>query len=508
MKESGRPTSGGTGEGAAFRGVNYWARIVGREELPVLRSTVMTIARLFSQTGTSSSAMADAVARDPFMTARLVRMANSAYYNPGLKKVSAVHRAVVVVGFDAVRHLCVSARFVEETYGGERLEEILRRIVSSYKQALMAQWLGESLRDAAPEELYTAGLLLDMGFLGLLGAVSAETVTAFREKAARRPLREWPSVERELFGLESRRLTVRLADEWTLGELVKRAAQDREDPDLRIQCVRMGAALIAASARGRDSEEEAEALQEASDRLKISESALVRMLETAEKRAHDFSQELGLTPETPPEARERLMRKEDQSARHGAPAEPPLPDLFLVEDVPLKTADTVRQWELVDDILAYLVDERRGHIQGLLERAVRGLMEGAGLDRVIYLRLTPDGKCLEVKSLHGTIDPRWHGLLIPARGYPNAFAQVLEESPWLWIHEKSQPSTKALITPEVLPFFPSRELFVGRLGLPSKPVGVLAGGRLSGHPPLDEEAFRIFRRLCTLTSLGVALLRP
>ncbi len=176
MKESGKPMSPGMGEGTAIRGVNYWVRIAGREELPVLRPTVMTIARIFSQVAASSSAMADAVARDPFMTARLVRMANSAYYNPGLKKVSAVPRAVVVVGFDAVRHLCVSARFVEETYGGERLQEILHRVVLSYKQALVAQWMGETLRDAVPEELYSAGLLLDLGLLSLLCVVPPETV--------------------------------------------------------------------------------------------------------------------------------------------------------------------------------------------------------------------------------------------------------------------------------------------------------------------------------------------
>lgn len=507
MKESGKPTTSATGEGAAFRGVNYWARVIGREELPALRPTVMTIARIFSQAGASSSAMADAVARDPFMTARLLRMANSAYYNPGVKKVNAVHRAVVVVGFDAVRHLCVSARFVEETYGGERLEEILRRMVFSYKQALMAQWLGETLRDAAPEELHTAGLLLDMGLLGLLGVVPPETVSAFREKAAQSPARELASVEREVFGIESRRLTVKLAEEWTLGDLLKRAAQDREDADPRIQCVRLGAALVTASARGPDSEERAGVLQAASDRLKISEAAILRMLEAAERRARDFSQELGLPPETPPEARQRPMGKEDAPGPKETPAEPPLPELFLAKGFPARTADPVRQWHLLDDILAYLMDEKRGHTQGLLERAVDALMEGAGLDRVLFLKLTPDGKFLEVKNLYGAFDPRWKGLLIPARSYPNALAQVLEDPPWLWVHEKSPPSVKALVTPEVLQFFPDREFMVGRVGMQPNPLGVLVGARLSGKAPLDEETFRIFRRLCALTSLGVAVLR-
>lgn len=507
MKESGKAANTGIAEGSAFRGVNYWVRIVGREELPVLRPTVMTIARIFSQVGASSSAMADAVARDPFMTARLVRMANSAYYNPGLKKVSAVPRAVVVVGFDAVRHLCVSARFVEETYGGERLQEILRRIILSYKQALVTQWMGETLRDAAPEELYTAGLLLDLGLLSLLCAVPPETLKAFREKTARCPTHDLPLVEREVFGIEARRLTVRLTEEWTLGELVKRAAQEREDPDLRIQCVRMGAALTLAWARGRDAEEKAAALEVASERLKIPEPTLIRLLDTAEKRARDFSMELPLEPERPPETQQPPGPKGDESTPVEHPGEPEVGELFLLKDILSNPADAERQLELLDDILAYLVEEKRGHTHGLLERAARGLMEGAALDRVVYLKLTPDGKFLEVKGLYGDVDARFQGLLVAVSAYPNAFAHVLEGPPWLWIHEKSPPSAKALMTPEVLQFFPSREIFVGRVGLPPKAVGVLAGGRLPAQGRLDDKAFQAFRRLCDLTTLGMALLR-
>lgn len=508
MKESGKTTSPGMGDGPPIRGVNYWARSVGREELPVLRPTVMAIARIFSQSGASSSAMAEAVARDPFMAVRLIRMANSAYYNPGLKKVSAIPRAVVVVGFDAVRHLCVSARFVEETYGGEKLEEILRRVVLSYQQALLAQWMGETLRDPAPEELYAAGLLLDMGLLGLLCVVPPEAVATFREKTARCPVHEQPSVEKEVFGIESRRLTVRLAEEWTLGDLVKRAAQERDDPDVRIQCVRTGAALTAVSARGRDATHRAEAIKAVSDRLKISETVLARLLEAAEKRARDLAEGLPVERDTPPEAEERPAPKGDASALKEPPAEAVIPELSAAIDMPSRPADPVRHLELLDDILAYLLDEKRGHIHGLMERALRGLMEGAGLDRLVFLRLTPEGTFLEVKELHGAFDARLRGLLIPVGSYANAFAHVLHGPPWLWVHEKSPPSVKILVTPEVLQFFPFREFFVGRVGLPAKAVGVLAGDRRSDRHPLDEEAFRAFRRFCALTSVGAGLLRP
>ncbi len=261
-------------------------------------------------------------------------------------------------------------------------------------------------------------------------------------------------------------------------------------------------------ALGRDAEEKAAALGAASERLKIAEPAPVRLLEAAEKRAREFSLELPLEPVRRPETQEPPGPKGDESVPAGHPGERELGELFVLKDVLAKPADAERQLELLDHILAYLVEEKRGHTHGLLERAARGLMEGAGLDRVVYLRLTPDGKFLEVKGLYGDVDARFQGLLIAVSPYPNAFAHVLEGPPWLWIHEKSPPSEKALITPEVLQFFPSREIFVGRVGLSPKILGVLAGGRQSGQDLLDDKAFQAFRRVCDLTALGMALLRP
>ncbi len=507
MKESekGTPVSGA--EMSGFRGANYWARQVGREELPVLRPTVMAIARVFTQTGTSSSAMAEAVSRDPFMSARILRMANSAYYNPGLKKVTAIPRAVVVVGFDAVRQVCHFARFVEEIYSGQRLQAILRHVVGAYKQALLAQWLGETLRDGFPEELFTAALLLDIGLLGLLCVVPSEAVMVFTEKISRCSVLEQALVEKEVFGFEARRLTVRLADEWSLGDLLKRAAQDREDVEVRVQCVRLGATLTAAFEEGRGSAALTTALETAVDRLKIPEATLLRLLHAAEKKALEFSLELPLLEGKLPEPKEPVTL--------GAPTEPEAvqsdriqePELLVLEEVPRAPADPERQLELLDDMITYVVDPSRAHTQGLLDRAAQGLLEGAGLDRVIYFRVTPDERFLEVKSFYGPFDGRLHGLLVPVDSYSNIFAHVLRGPPWLWVHEKSPASVKNLVAPEVLQFFSSREFLVGRVGPAAHPAGVLAGERLSKHWPLDEKAFLAFRRFCDLTSLGFALLR-
>ncbi|MEJ5348167.1 MAG: HDOD domain-containing protein [Desulfosoma sp.] len=507
MKESEKGTPGSGSEMSGFRGTNYWARQVGREELPVLRPTVMAIARVFTQAGTSSSAMAEAVSKDPFLSARILRMANSAYYNPGLKKVTAIPRAVVVVGFDAVRQVCHSARFIEETYSGARLQAILRRVVGAYKQALLAQWLGETLRDGSPEELFTAGLLLDIGLLGLLCVVPTEAVTAFTEKSSRCPVLEQALVEKEVFGFEARRLSVRLADEWSLGDLVKRAAQDREDVEIRVHCVRLGATLTAAFEEGRDAAALSAALETAVDRLKIPEASVLRLLHAAENKAREFSSELPLLEGKLPEPKGPATPLAHMAPGLAQSNVIQAPEFLVLEELPRAPADAERQLELLDDMITYLVDSSRAHTQGLLDRAAQGLLEGVGLDRVIYFRVTPDERFLEVKSLYGPFDGRLQGLLVPVDSYPNIFAHVLRGPPWLWVHEKSPASVKSLVTPEVLQFFSSREFLVGRVGMPAHPAGVLAGERLAKNWPIDEKAFLAFRRFCDLTTLGFALLR-
>lgn len=507
MKESDKGTMAGAVEVSGFRGANYWARQVGRAELPVLRPTVMAIARVFSQTGASSAALAEAVARDPFMSARILRMANSAFYNPGLKKVLAIPRAVVVVGFDAVRQVCVFARFVEETCSEERLQLILRCTLRAYRQALLAQWIGETLRDGSPEELYAAGLLLDIGLLSLLCVVPSEVVAAFREKRSRCGATEQAAVEKEVFGFETRRLTVRLAEEWTLGDLVKRAALDREETDNRIQCVRAASALTLAFEQGRESEAWAVALETAVDRLKVPEASVLRLLDAAERKVREFSQELPPTEDTLLTAKEPAVAANEKNVTATRPVEIREQEPLMLREAFWEPADAERQLELLDDLLAYLVDEARGHSQGVLDRAARGLLEGAGLDRVAYFRLTPDGRFLEVKNRYGPLEARFQGLLVPVDPYPNILVHVLRGPAWLWVHEKSPSSIKGLITPEVLQFFPARELFVGRVGWANQPAGVFAGDRLPGNQPLDERAFLAFRRFCQLATLGLALLR-
>ena len=63
-----------------------WINYLAEEEFPVLSETMSRLGNLDDFVNDFSSEMASIILEAPNMTARVLKMANSAYYNVGLKK--------------------------------------------------------------------------------------------------------------------------------------------------------------------------------------------------------------------------------------------------------------------------------------------------------------------------------------------------------------------------------------------------------------------------------------
>ena len=80
--------------------------------LPPAPRTLDDVWRVLGEESSSASALADVLQRDPALTAKVLRLANSAYY--GLPRpVSEVRAACVVLGFDTIRALAVGVTVLD-----------------------------------------------------------------------------------------------------------------------------------------------------------------------------------------------------------------------------------------------------------------------------------------------------------------------------------------------------------------------------------------------------------
>ena len=135
-------------------------------QLPSLPLIVQEVIASFRNANLDSTVLAHKIAQDQGLSARVLRVANSAFY--GLpRQIGSIQDAVVVMGFNSVRSLVLSAGFVHAfppTPGGSfDRHEYWKR---SFRVAVYAKVLAQCLRQDQ-QMAFTAGMFYEVGQLVL-----------------------------------------------------------------------------------------------------------------------------------------------------------------------------------------------------------------------------------------------------------------------------------------------------------------------------------------------------
>lgn len=142
------------------------------EEIPTVPSMVATITALTEDINCSLGALEAAIKADPACVARLLQIANSAFYGSGATRtVTSVRRAILMFGFSAVKNVTLSLT-VFDCFRTQNMTEIatVNTIrLHSLAVATLAQHIAQtSPRDIDQETAFCAGLLHDLGRVVLL----------------------------------------------------------------------------------------------------------------------------------------------------------------------------------------------------------------------------------------------------------------------------------------------------------------------------------------------------
>ena len=138
--------------------------ISGVADLPTLPRTVVRITEFVNDPKSSARDLARLITDDQVMTARLLRIVNSSYY-AFPQRIATVTEAILLLGFDAIRHLLLTTSvfdlFPARSRKGRREMEHLWD--HSLGCAIGAKAIGRFLGHDKLEELFVAGLLHDIG---------------------------------------------------------------------------------------------------------------------------------------------------------------------------------------------------------------------------------------------------------------------------------------------------------------------------------------------------------
>ncbi len=198
----------------------------GATTLPSCPGLYMEITRLLAEPGSGPKEIASVIERDMAMTAKLLQLANSAFFGVG-RNVSQVRDAVVFLGADTIKSLTLSteafSKLAPRGLQGYSIEEFQLHATLSARIAAAILPVGSAQQDAI-----TAALLHDVGELIAI----ADDPQRWRAQVEQARARRLPLhlIERELQGITHAATGAYLLSLWGLPDGVVEAVAHHHDP--------------------------------------------------------------------------------------------------------------------------------------------------------------------------------------------------------------------------------------------------------------------------------------
>lgn len=518
-----------------------WVQRLSKEELPMFAHTARKIAALSDSAETPISEMTQAILNDGALTARLLRMANTAYYNPSSQPITTVSRAILVLGFNVVKNIALSIKIIDTVLEGVSHQRALAELVRTFHAAFQAKQLltttfrdsssnGSALENLEAEEVFIAAMIHRLGPLtfwcfpyGCDEALDYEYTLHKCPEAA----------ERAVLGFTLHELTATLVSHWHLSDLFNRAcsstaADDRTHPSyiaLSLGCQAAEAAEMGWQSKAMESESMQNVLTLASD--------------CAEQPTHALKQTLYRNSQIALHAIETLGIKQ---AEHLIP----LPPFFEAPDKTTSATQSTSheqvdlRFRILRDLTHLLADDFNLNI--VLSTVMEGLYRALPLDRVVFAWINPKGTSLVAKSVLGphqallmerfnfilnspvhnappnTLSTQAH-LRTPHHRQPYANQPygnqsqdtlmdfLLNAEQALWIDRKKRHELQHLMTPAIQACIGFHPFFAMPIAVGGQIQGLVYGDRSTSGKAFDPETFQLFQHYCEHIALAFKLLK-
>jgi len=473
-----------------------WVRKLNDLRMPVVARTVQEISKIVSDRNSSAAQLSRIVMSDASMSARVLRIANSSFHRTGGGSICTVSRAVVKLGFETIRSITRSVSVIEALLKGERRERVLKEMAHAFHAASQAQSLAEKSNPESAEDVFVAALLYrigNMGFWCLPGDMTKKLESALEEN----PTADPAEIEKKVLGFTLHKLTTKLSDEWALGETLKSALQNTDDPDLITAHITLGHQVADAVENGWDSESVAELSKEISEKFLISPEGVQSMIDHNMGLAVDNAMAYGASEvaDMIPLPKSRL-RNHDGADGEGSRGET---EAQYFEPDPKLQLEFLRE-------LATVVEEKPD-INDLLDMILEGIHRGIGMDRTLFALLTPDKKYLKAKHALGQgqdqLMKQFVFAMQPELGQEVLFSRQLKIQHALLIPSDPPEQLLPLLQDSLLDITGRRGFYSAPIIVNNYSIGLFYADRLPSGRELDQESYDSFKHFAQQAGLGL-----
>lgn len=198
------------------------------DSLPTLPSVVARVGELVGSPTASAADINNIIRTDIALAARILKLVNSSFYGFP-RKISSITHAVVILGFNTVRNVALSA-FVLDAFSGRDLPFGYREFwIHCLGTGVAANSLAKRRGIALAEDAFMGGLLHDVGKIVFHAYAGSEYAKVFDRAKERDCL--LIDAEQEVLGMTHAEVGALLLDSWHIPDHLVEIVKFHHEPE-------------------------------------------------------------------------------------------------------------------------------------------------------------------------------------------------------------------------------------------------------------------------------------
>ncbi len=473
----------------------HWVDRLSQEDLPLFAHTARSIASLSENSDASIAEMAESILSDSAMTARVLRMANSVFFNQTSKPITTVSKAILVIGFNGVRNIALSIALIDTILSGIRHDRAIQEMIRAYHAAIQAKGLAlqENLDNQKVEEIFIATLLQRFGSLTFwcfsYGFAEALDFEYSMHKTSE-------EAEQQILGFTLQELTKEITGRWHLSSLSPNALPEEGERDAKqsihhpSQYVTAGYDISLAAEQGWESAQMETVVNHLSKTLNKPKADISLAIRTQAAQALEALHMMGI-----PNAASIIPHCSQINAQPS-----------VKENTKVSTNQIELQMSMLMDLTSMLFTQPDVNL--ILNTTLEGIFRGLLMDRVILAWTNPKTNSLKAKHVMGghksILMERFDFSL--ASKEENLLTHAFDEKKPIFLNKKYRFKHSTLISKDIKRCIGDNDAFVMPILVKHQPRGLMYADKAITKRALTEKEFQTFQHFCEHINIAFKML--
>ena len=372
-------------------------RIAAAEDLPTFAHHITELMATAGDEDATLRRLANLILKNVSLTAKVLRVVNSVYFNRAGRSILSISHAVTLLGWDAVRHLAAGMLMFDHFKNSARGRE---QMLISLLTASHARQVAKHAHYAHAEEAYLCGMFRNLGEL----LVSCYLHEAYSEILESIKSNQWTDREacRHVLHFTYEELGQAMARQWHMPEKVILCMDTADLSSSKVESVRGRIHMITSFSHAlsnavyridpEKSHKQIKALLKQYERvLPLTEDNLHEILRGAVLETQDTFSAAGVSIDNL-----RLMRQIENVLRDAGLSATPEPEAAAATS-PGVVPDRETLAQLEREVAAVVSSDESFGLNDIVLMVLEAIFRGGRFDRVVFCLVTRDRKQLEAR---------------------------------------------------------------------------------------------------------------